>query len=75
MIEKNLTEIKPSDNRCLKFLKGNGDGLKDPSTVLVSSSLAESMFNNEDRVNQIIRLDNNLQMKIGGLRALSQVGG
>jgi len=51
----------------LKMLAGNRDALKDPSSILVSASLAKTLFNNTDPINKRIRLDNNTDVKVEGV--------
>jgi ABC-type antimicrobial peptide transport system permease subunit len=49
------------------ILSGNKQALKDPSTIMISRSLAISLFGNENPVNKTILLDNKLIMKIGAV--------
>ena len=51
----------------LKMLKGNINALNDPSSVLLSASLAKTLFGNEDATNQIIRFDNKDNYKVAGV--------
>ncbi|MEJ0081028.1 MAG: ABC transporter permease [Puia sp.] len=51
----------------LTILNGNMESLKDPSTIMISKSLAISLFGNENVVNKTILLDNNLNMKVGAV--------
>ena len=50
-----------------KMLSGSIDALKDPSTILISHSLAESLFGDADPLNKAIRIDNKLDMVVGGV--------
>lgn len=50
-----------------KMLGGSIDALKDPSTILISHSLATALFGNIDPVNKTLRIDNRLDMKVGGV--------
>ena len=50
-----------------KMLSGNRDALKDPSTILISSSLAKALFGNESPVNKLLRIDNKFDMMVGGV--------
>ncbi len=51
----------------LKMLKGSRNGLKDPSSILLSASLAESLFGNADPINQVLKIDNKLNVKVTGV--------
>ena len=49
------------------MLSGNRGALKDPSTILISSSMSEALFGKGDPINQTIRIDDKLEMVIGGV--------
>lgn len=51
----------------LKMLKGNINGLKDPSSVLLSASVAKSLFGDADPLNKIVRIDNQDNYKVAGV--------
>jgi ABC-type antimicrobial peptide transport system permease subunit len=51
----------------LHMLKGRRDALRDPSNVLLTRSLAYSLFGDADPMNKIIRLDNMATVKVGGV--------
>lgn len=51
----------------LNMQKGTRAGLKDPSGILLSASVAKSLFGDADPVNKIIRLDNTLDAKVTGV--------
>ncbi|MFC4873298.1 ABC transporter permease [Negadavirga shengliensis] len=51
----------------LKMLSGNYNALRDPSTILVSSSLSKALFGDEDPLNKSLRIDNKVDMVIGGV--------
>ncbi len=51
----------------LKMLKGNINALSDPSSVLVSASIAKSLFGNADAMNKTIKLDNKNDFKVAGV--------
>src|ERR1044072_9502618 len=53
----------------LKMLQGSRDALKDPSSLLISESLAKALFSDADAVNKIVRIDNKMDMKVGGVYA------
>ena len=51
----------------LNLIKGSIDGLKDPSSILISESLSESLFGNEEPVGKIITVDNKQSAKVTGV--------
>ena len=51
----------------LAMIEGSSDVLKDPSTILISKSLAKSLFGNKDAVNNSVRIDSKLDMIVGGV--------
>lgn len=57
------------DMLTLHMQKGTRAGLKDPSGILISTSVATSLFGDADPINQTIRLDNTLDAKVTGVYA------
>jgi ABC-type antimicrobial peptide transport system permease subunit len=51
----------------LKMKSGVRTALKDPSTLLLSASLAKSLFGDEDPQNKTVRLDNKTNLVVGGV--------
>ncbi|MET7001525.1 ABC transporter permease [Chitinophaga defluvii] len=51
----------------LKMLKGTRNGLKDPSSIMLSATLAKSLFGDTDPLNKIVKLDNRLNVKVTGV--------
>jgi ABC-type antimicrobial peptide transport system permease subunit len=51
----------------LKMLNGKEDALKDPSSILLSESVAKALFGKTNPINQTIRLDNKLDFKVAGV--------
>jgi predicted permease len=51
----------------LDIIHGSRDVLKDPSTILISASLAKSLFGDKDPINNAVRIDNKLDMVVGGV--------
>ncbi|MDR3714260.1 MAG: ABC transporter permease [Puia sp.] len=51
----------------LHMASGDPDALKDPSTVLLSRSLAIALFGNTDIVGKTVRWNNKLELKLGGV--------
>jgi putative ABC transport system permease protein len=56
-----------ADMFSLKILKGTGDGLKDPYSIMLSESVATAFFGNEDPINKILKLDNKVDLKVTGV--------
>jgi putative ABC transport system permease protein len=50
-----------------KMISGQRNALKDPSTALISQSLATALFSKEDATNKTITLDNSVGLKVGGV--------
>jgi putative ABC transport system permease protein len=51
----------------LNILAGNGKGLKDRSSILLSQSVAKALFGNANPVNKVIKLDNKDVFKVSGV--------
>ncbi|MFI5131513.1 MAG: ABC transporter permease [Chitinophagales bacterium] len=51
----------------LKMLRGTRAGLKDPYSILLSASAAESIFGKEDPMDKTIKLDRNYDVKVTGV--------
>ncbi|MDO3628072.1 ABC transporter permease [Mucilaginibacter sp. BT774] len=51
----------------LNILGGNGKGLKDRSSILISQSVAKALFGDTDPVNKVIKLDNKDVFKVSGV--------
>ena len=51
----------------LVMIKGTYQSFKDPASILLSASVAKSLFGNADPVNQVVRIDNNVTMKVAGV--------
>jgi putative ABC transport system permease protein len=51
----------------LKLINGSEDGLQDPHSVLLSSTVAKAFFGDSDPVNQVIKIDNNSSVKVTGV--------
>jgi putative ABC transport system permease protein len=50
-----------------KMVKGTTASLDDPSTAIISRSLARALFGNDDAIGKTVRLDNRIDFKIGGV--------
>lgn len=51
----------------LDMLKGTANGLKDPSSIMISKTVAKAFFGNEDPINKIIKIDTRLITKVTGV--------
>jgi putative ABC transport system permease protein len=51
----------------LKMIEGTGDGLGDPSSILLSKSLSKSLFGNAPAINKTIVMDNGKSFKVTGV--------
>jgi putative ABC transport system permease protein len=51
----------------IKMMEGNIHALDDPSSVLLSSSVAKALFGNESAMNKTIKLDNKNDFKVAGV--------
>ncbi len=51
----------------LNMIKGSRKGLADPSSILLSASLAKSLFGDADPINKVIKLDNKNDLKVTGI--------
>ena len=52
-----------------RMLNGTADATKDPSTIIISKSLATALFGNGDPVGKTVKVDNTLVYRIGGIYA------
>lgn len=51
----------------LKMLYGTRSGLSDPTSILVSASVANSFFGDADPVGKVLRIDNSVDLKVTGV--------
>jgi len=51
----------------LRMLKDDGNGLKDPYSILLSQSVATALFGNADPVGQLIKFDDTASLKVTGV--------
>jgi ABC-type antimicrobial peptide transport system permease subunit len=66
-IDGNYMDVDAPKLLSLKMLKGNVDGLKDPHSILLSSSTARALFGNEDPMNKTMKIANKLDVKVTGI--------
>ncbi len=55
------------DMLSLNMLKGTPTGLKDPSSILLSESVATALFGDNDPMGKIVKIDNRLNVKVTGV--------
>lgn len=51
----------------LNMLSGTGDALENPSAILISQSLAKSLFGDVDPINKPLRIDSKFDVVVGGV--------
>jgi len=51
----------------VKMIRGDINALKDPSTALLTQSVAKALFGDADPINKTVRFDNKMEMKVGGV--------
>jgi ABC-type antimicrobial peptide transport system permease subunit len=51
----------------LQMVEGTREGLKDPSSVLISSSAARALFGNEQALNKTLLIDNKSSVRVTGV--------
>lgn len=51
----------------LKMIRGDYSGLKEPGSVMISESLAKSLFGNDDPLNKTLKLDIKKNVKVTGV--------
>lgn len=51
----------------LRMKRGSQEGLKDPHSILLSESTAQSLFGDTDPLNHVLRIDNKLEVKVTGV--------
>jgi hypothetical protein len=65
--EGNFFEPQVTEMLGLKMLKGSKDGLKEMYSILLSRSVADAYFGNEDPIGKIMRVDNKADVKVTGV--------
>ena len=48
------------------MVRGSRDVLKDPTTCMISASMALAIFGHADPTNKTILIDNSIELKVGG---------
>jgi len=63
----NYMQPEGTEMLSLKMLKGTRDGLKDPSSILLSAKLAKALFDDADPMGQTVKIDNKTLVKVTGV--------
>ncbi|QHV94471.1 ABC transporter permease [Spirosoma endbachense] len=63
----NYLSADAPDMLTLKMLSGTRSGLKDPSSILLSESVAQALFGTSDPVGKLMKIDNKLDVKVTGV--------
>lgn len=63
----NFFEPDAPEMLTLKMLKGTRTGLKDPYSIMLSESAAQSVFGKEDPIGKVIKLDRSSDVKVTGV--------
>lgn len=63
----NYMDVGAPEMLSLKILKGSRDGLKELNSILLSESLANSFFGNQDPIGKVVELDNELNVVVTGV--------
>ena len=66
-IDGNYMDVDAPKLLSLKMLQGNDKGLKDPHSILLSSSTARTIFGNEEPMNKTMKIANKLEVKVTGI--------
>ena len=51
----------------LEMIEGSRDGLRDPHSIMLSESIARSLFGNTSAIDQLMRVDNKLDVRVTGV--------
>jgi putative ABC transport system permease protein len=63
----NFFEPDAPDMLTLKMLKGTRQALRDPSSVILSSSVAKAYFNDEDPMGKRMKIDSRMEVTVAGV--------
>jgi putative ABC transport system permease protein len=63
----NYFEAGAPDMLTLNMIRGTRDGLKDPYSILLSASVAESIFGKDDPINKTVKVDRLADLKVTGV--------
>ncbi|MEZ4900847.1 MAG: ABC transporter permease [Spirosomataceae bacterium] len=60
-------EAKAPEMLSLKMIYGNWTGLNDPHSILISASTAQALFGNTNPLDQLMKINNKLEVKVTGV--------
>jgi putative ABC transport system permease protein len=63
----NYIQSEAPDLFTLKMIKGTRSGLKDPSSIMLSASLAKALFGDTDPMFKALKIDNKWNVKVTGV--------
>jgi len=61
------TQASLPDMFSFRMIEGSASSLKEPSTALMARSTAEALFGKTDPIGKVFKLNNKLQLKLGGV--------
>ena len=69
ILSKGGTFMEPDAPKVLglRIIEGSGDGLGDPSSILLSQSVAVALFGKDDPLHKVVRLDNKDNFSVTGV--------
>jgi putative ABC transport system permease protein len=67
MKKGNFMEPEASDMLSLHMVKGSKDGLKNPTSILLSASLANAIYHDTDPIGRILKMDDKENVKVTGV--------
>lgn len=63
----NFMQPEAPEMLTLKMLYGSDKGLADPGSILLTESLSRKLFGDADPINEIVKIDNKLNVKVTGV--------
>ena len=63
----NFMQAEAPDLFTLNMLKGNRKALNDQSSIILSEKAAKALFGDTDPMNQVLKIDNNWNVKVTGI--------
>ncbi len=65
--EGNYIEPEATEMLSLNMLKGTRAGLQEPNSMLISESMAKDLFGNSNPLNQTVKIDNMIPVRVTGV--------
>jgi ABC-type antimicrobial peptide transport system permease subunit len=56
-----------TDMLSMDMLRGDRNGLESPDNILLSASTAKTLFGNDDPMGKVVRVDNQVDLKVSGI--------